>query len=808
MIFLSDLPFAVRSLYRRPGFSAVAAGTLAVGIGATAAIFSVANAVMLRSLPYPDAHELMAVWEDDLADPSSEPGGQISHLNFLDVQAESETFESLAQYTNTNLSVTGLGEAEVVPGGAVTPDFFRVFGAAPILGRTFTEDESRHQGPDAVVVSESFWRTRLGADPGVLGTKLMIHGRPHPIVGVAPAPFDVPSGAELWVPVQNDNDGCGRGCVMFAAVGRLADAATPGRAEVELAAIAGRLRAEYPTENTELELRSTSLHELMVGDVKTAMWVLLGAVGMVLLIACANVANLILVRGGARRTELSVRSALGASRRRIVAQLMAENTVLALVGGAAGILLAGWGIELLVRLAPADLPRLDEVALDATTLLFSLGVVMLTVLIFGLTPALRLAGEGVAEAVRGGGRGGVGERRGHRVRAAVLMVQVTLSMMLLLGAGLMLRSLAQMQSVELGLEPENVALFRLTLPAARYDGPDARVQFMERLDERLEALPGVERAAATVAAPFGPVELVGTFTRADLPEPEPGQAPGADYRVIDADGLDLLGIQVASGRGFRASDRHGAEPVALINEAAARLYFADEEPLGKAINVRIGVGYPETAPRTIVGVVEDFRTQVTGEPSPQMIVPYAQAGASFPQVLVKYSGVSEASVLSAAREELAALDPELPMAQPGTLEALVSAQMAAPRFYLVLLALFAIMAVGLAAVGIYGLVAYLVLHRTREIGMRMALGARVGEVIRMVVWQGVAPALLGLAAGVVGALALGRILAGILYQIEPTDPLTYVVTALLLLLVVVAATAVPALRASRIAPAEALRAER
>ncbi len=807
MKLVPDLRFALRSLYRRPGFSLVAAGTLAVGIGATAAIFSVANAVLLRSLPYPDAHELVAFWEDDLTDPSPEPGGEVSHLNFLDVQAETETLESLAQYTNANLTVTGLGQAEVVAGGVVTPDFFRVFGARPILGRSFTEEESRYQGPDAVVVAESFWRTRLGADPGVLGTTLMIQGRPHPIVGVAPAPFDVPSGAQLWVPVQNNNAGCGRGCVILAAVGRVADASTPAQAEAELAAIADRLRAKYPNENADLALRSTSLRELMVGDVKTALWVLLGAVGMVLLIACANVANLILVRGGGRRAELAVRSALGASRRRIVAQLMTENTVLALAGGAGGVLLAGWGIALLVNLAPADLPRLDEVALDTTTLAFSLGVVALTVLLFGLAPALRLAGEGVAEAVRGGGRGGVGERRGHRVRAIVLAAQVGLSVVLLLGAGLMLRSLARMQSVELGLQPENVAVFRLTLPAARYEGPDERVRFMEQLDERLEGLPGVQGAATTVAVPFGPVSLVGSFVRPDLPEPEPGQAPGADYHVLDADALDVLGIRLASGRGFRGADRHGAEPVALINETAARRYFPGIDPVGMQIRVQISVGYPESAPRTIVGVIEDFRTQVTREPSPQMFVPYAQAGASFPHVVISFDGGSAASVLAAAREELAVLDPELPMAQPGTLDALVSAQTAAPRFYLVLLALFAAMAVGLAAVGIYGLVAYLVVRRTREIGMRIALGARVDEVIRMVIWQGTAPALVGLAGGFVGALALGRIIAGILYQVEPTDPLTYLATGLLLLLVVVAATAVPARRASRIAPAEALRAE-
>ena len=806
MNLISDLRFAFRSLRRRPGFTLVAAGTLAVGVGATAAIFSVANAVLLRSLPYPDSHELVSVWEDDIEDPSPEPGGQVSYLNFLDVRAEATTLESVAEYTTANLTVTGLGQAEVVTGAAVTPDFFQVFGARPVMGRTFTADESRYQGPDAVVVGESFWRTRLGGDPDVLGETIMISGRPHRIVGIAPGGFGFPSDAQLWVPIQNDNEGCGRGCVLYAAVGRVGPGSTLEEARAELEAIGARLRSGHPEENAGLTIRATSLRELVVGDVRTALWVLLGAVGMVLLIACANVANLILVRGGGRRTELAVRAALGASRPRLLGQLMTENAVLALAGGVGGLLLAAWGTSLLLRVAPANLPRMDEVALDGTTLLFSLGVVALTVLIFGLAPALRLADEGVAEAVRGG-RGGVGERRGQRIRSTVLAAQVALSVMLLLGAGLMLRSLVRMQTVELGLEPENVAVFRLSLPGIRYDGPEERIRFMERLEGRLSGIPGVAAVATVVAVPFGPVDLSGGFRRTDLPEPEPGQGPSATYRGIDPDSREVLGLRLAAGRWVEESDRQGAEPVVLINQAAARLYWPGEDPIGKRMDVQISVGYSESEPRTVVGVVEDFRSDVVTEPEPTMLLPYAQTGASFPHVAIRYDGVSAASVLAAAREELASLDPALPMAQATTLRELIDDDMAASRFYMVLLGLFAAMAVALAAVGIYGLVAYLVVQRTREIGMRIALGARVAEVIRMVVWQGVAPALVGIAAGLLGALALGRVLAGILYQVEPTDPITIVGVSLLFLLVVVAATAVPARRASRIPPADALRAE-
>ncbi|HUG42228.1 MAG TPA: ABC transporter permease [Longimicrobiales bacterium] len=804
---LADFRFAIRSLRRRPGFSVVAVGTLAVGIGATTSIFSVANGVLLRSLPYPEAHELVALWEEDLSNPAEVVGNRMSHPNFRDVRAETRTLESVAQYTAANLTVTGLGQAELVPGARVTPDFFRVFGAEPVMGRAFTAEESRYQGSNAVVVGESFWRTRLGGDPNVVGTALMIQGTAHEVVGVAPAGFRYPSDAQLWVPVQNDDEGCGRGCVIFGAVGRLNQGVSLEQAQSELASIAARLRTDHPETNPDLALAATSLRAFVVGEVEAALWILLGAVGMVLLIACANVANLVLVRGGGRRTELAVRAAIGASRPRLVAQLMTENAALAVAAGVLGLLLASWGTSLLLRIAPADLPRLDEIALDGTTLVFALLVVSLTVLIFGLVPALRIADEGLAEAIRRGSRGAVGPRRGHRVRATILGAEVALSVLLLVGAGLMVRSLARMQTVELGIEPDNVAIFRLSLPSARYAGPDERVGFMEQLDERLSGIPGVEKVATTVAVPFGTVTLFGGFNRSELPAPEPGQGPSADYRVLDADAADVLGLRVARGRGFRESDRSGAEPVVLVNETAARRFWPGEDPVGKRMSVQISVGYAESQPRTIIGVIEDFRTSVTGEPAPMMLVPYAQAGASFPHVAIKYDGVTAASVLSAARHELAALDPELPMAQPGTLDQLVARQIAASRFYLVLLSLFAAMAVALAAVGVYGLVAYLVVQRTREIGMRMALGARVEEVIRMVVWQGLGPALTGLAIGLAAALAFGRVLSGLLYQVEPTDPLTIAAISVLLLLVVVAATALPARRASRIPPADALRSE-
>ncbi|MDX1396592.1 MAG: ABC transporter permease [Gemmatimonadota bacterium] len=801
----NDLRFAARSLRRRPGFTLAAAGTLALGIGATTAIFGVANAVLLRSLPYPDAHELTMVWGDDRDEPAPLPGGAMSSPDFGDVQTETETLEAIALYDAGNHTLSSDGSAEVIRGARATRDLFRVFASEPVLGRTFTEEETRFQGPDAVVVSDAFWQSRLGGDPAALGTTLTINGEPHPIVGVAPPAFAFPADAQLWLPLQNNDEGCGRGCGIASAVARLADDVPIDRARAELDQLSALMETENADSNEDLVYRVTPLRDVIVGDVRTSLWVLLGAVGMVLLIACANVANLVLLRGGSRRTELAVRTALGAGRRRLLAQLMTENAALALLGGVGGVLLASWATSGVVRLAPEGLPRLDEIGLDATTAIFAVAIVGLTVLVFGLVPALRISSGGVAESIRRDG--GVGDRAGGRTRAVVLVAEVALSVMLLLGAGLMLRSLARMQTVDLGLTTEDVSVFRLSLPGSRYDGPDARVAFVDRLEERLSAIPGVEGVATGVSLPFGDLSLGGTFLRPDLPEPEPGQAPNPGYRTLDPDAFDVLGLEIVRGRPLLESDRRGARPVALINEAAAERYWPGEDPLGKTMRVLIALGYDETEPRTVVGIVRDFRSEVTRPARPEMYMPRAQTGAGFPHVAIRAPGRPSSEVLAAAREAVSALDPELPIVSPAALDDLVAEHMAAPRFYLVLLSLFAIMAVVLAAVGIYGVVAYMVVQRTPEIGVRVALGARVDHVIRMVVWQGLGPALAGLALGLAGALALGRLISGILFDVAPTDPLTWGLASLLLLGVVAGAAALPARKASRIDPAEALRTE-
>lgn len=805
-VLRQDIRFAMRSLLARRGFTLVSALTLALGIGATTAMFSVVRGVLLKPLPYPESDRLVTVWESSPEDARSFDGGLISHPDFLDVQTSTGVFESFAQVVSTNVTVTSEdGGAELVGGARVTPDFFHVFQAEPILGRAFTAEEDRFNGPAVAVVSEGYWRDRLGGRQDVIGSTLRLSGRTYEIVGVAPAGFDYPNGASIWLPGQNDDEGCGRGCVTRGSVGRLAAGTTIESARAELTGLASRLEADYPQSNTNKTFAIATLRDVTVGDVRPALWILLGAVGMVMLIACANVANLMLVRAQGRSTEIAVRSTLGADAGRILRQLMTESGLLAFIGGMAGVALAVWCIHAVLSLAPENLPRLDEVRLEGVTLGFSILLVAVTALLFGLAPALNLSRVDLAQSLRKGGRGDVSGGRTGLGRSAILVAEVALSVMLLTGAGLMIRSLARMTDIRPGYDPAGVTVFRLSLPSARYSDPQV-VQFVERLQERLAALPGVEEAAVMAAPPLGTASLFGGFERTDLPEPEPGQEPAASYRVASPGALELLRIPIVSGRGFQRSDQEGAQRVVLISQETARRYFPGEDPVGKQIDVQVSAGFAEDVPRTIIGVFGDIRgSSLTAAPRPEMIVPYAQSGASFPNVLLR--GNDPAALLEAARREIQAMDPELPLIRPGTMDEWVSGQLAQPRFYLTLLGMFAFLAVLLAAVGMYGVVAYVVSQRKREIGVRIALGARVQQVVQLVLWQGLRPATFGIIIGVTGAYWATALMRGLLFEIEPQDPATFMLVPATLLLVVVLACAVPAHRATRIPPASALREE-
>lgn len=794
--FFQDLKVAVRSLSRQRTFSIVAVLTLALGVGATTAIFSVVYGILLKPLPYAASDRLVALGQTAKSAPEEPVDGSTSHVNFQDWKRASQTIPQMALYSGGRAVISLAGEADVVRVGAVTPGFFDVFRATPIMGRDFTDDENLPAGPRAVVVSYGFWQERLGGRSDVLTQTVEISGTPWPIVGVAPRGFDFPDSARLWTPVRNNDEQCGRGCVYLNGIGRLADGVSVEAAQQEMTTLADALEREYPDANTGVTVMVQSLHDRTVGNVRLALVVLLCAVAMVLLIACANVANLVLVRGASRQNEVAVRTALGAGRRGLLSYLLTESLVLAVGGGAMGVVLALWGISALKAAAPPNLPRLDDVTFDVTTFGFALSIVVATTILFGLGPSLQLSRVPLLQSL--GQRGTVRAGRSRWTRSALLVAEVGLSLVLLLGAGLLLRSLTALQDTELGFEPEGVSVFMVSLPPARYPGPQV-IATHDQLDEQLRALPGVTDVARISGLPLGPSENVMSFMRLDQPPPAPGRGPVALYRVVDSEYFQTLRIPVLNGRAFEPGDREGAPRAVVISRRMADVFWPGEDPVGRPIQIS------GQEPATVVGVVANVRSQaVARQADPEMYVPHAQTNVRSIMFVVK-SSVDSAQVLSVARDVVRRLDARLPLIFAGSMMALVDEQLAQPRFYLLLLSLFAILAVVLAAVGVYGVVAYVVTQRTREIGLRMALGAQPREVVTLMLWQGLRPAVLGMVVGLAVAAGAGQVMQGLLYEVQPHDPATLVGASIVLLAVVIIACGIPARRASAVAPAEALR---
>jgi putative ABC transport system permease protein len=795
---LQDLKVALRSLGRQRTFSLVAVLTLALGVGATTAIFSVVYGILLKPLPYAASDRLVAVGQTAKSAPSEPVDGSTSPVNFQDWRRQSQTIPQMALYAGGRAVISHAGEADVVRVGSVTPGFFEVFRAVPIIGRDFTDDENLPTGPRAVVVSYGFWQERLGGRSDVLAQSVEISGAPWPIVGVAPRGFDFPNQARLWTPVRNNDEQCGRGCVYLNGIGRLADSVSVETAQHEMALIADALATEFPNANTDVTVMVQSLHDRTVGNVRLALVVLLAAVAMVLLIACANVANLVMVRGASRQSEVAVRTALGAGRRGLLSYLLTENLVLAVGGGVLGVVLAFWGIAVLKAAAPPNLPRLDEVAFDVTTFAFALTIVAATTVLFGLGPSLRLSRVPLVQSL--GPRGAVGAARSRWTRSTLLVAEVGLSLVLLLGAGLLLRSLTALQDTELGFDPDNVTVFTLSLPAARYPAPQV-VTTHERFDEQFQSLPGVSAVARISGLPLGPSENVLSFTRPDQPPPAPGRAPVALYRVVDADYFETLRIRLLAGRVLEPGDREGAPRAVVISRRMADGFWPGEDPIGRPIQIS---GQEQA---TVVGIVANVRSQaVARQTDPEMYVPHAQTNLRTITYVIR-STVDATRVHAAAREVVRRTDARLPLISPSAMSALVDEQLARPRFYLLLLSLFAMLAVALAAVGVYGVVAYVVTQRTREIGLRMALGATPRQVVGLMLWQGLRPAVFGMALGLGAAIAAGRLVQGLLYEVPPHDPMTLISVSTAVLAVVVIACGIPARRASAVAPSDALRAD-
>jgi putative ABC transport system permease protein len=803
-LVVSDLRLAVRGLARTPGFTAVAVTALALGIGANTAMFSVVNGIILKPLPFPEPDRLVMISATDLE--SGSTGGSMSQPDVRDIQSDSRTVVAAAGFSTSMVTLSGGDEPTLIRAARVTDGLLHVIQSPPILGRDILVEENVPNGPHVVVISSAVWQEQFGGDPQVVGRRLEINEAMYEIVGVAPAGVDFPSGAQLWIPRYLNTEGCGRDCHFYSVIGRLAPDATLASARSELATLAARLEEAYPESNYRKGFGVQLLTETVYGDVRSGLLILLGSVGLVLLIACANVANLLLVRGAARGGEMAVRAALGASRGRLVSQLLSEAFLLALLGGGLGVGLAKLSLPLLVNLAPSTLPRTDEIALDGTVLSFAAGAVLLVTLVFGLIPALRVSGVSISGTLGRTGRGGPGSHTQDRSRSALLAAEVALSLLLLTGTGLLLKSFSEMSAVRLGFDKDDVVEFTLSLPDARYGEVEQQVRFYQDLEQRLQMLPQVESVGSAFGSAMGRVLINTSTVLLDRPAPIPGREEVNLVRIVTPGYLKTLRVPLVRGRMFERADNQDAQRVAIVSQSFAEKYFEDGNPIGTQVDVGMSMGMEETS-RTIVGVVGDIRSRrLTREAEPEVYVPHAQMAGQYMTVVARMAPGTR-NAMAIITREVRDVDPKLALRDVEMLEDAVNRSVGPATFYLMLLALFAGIAVALAVVGLYGVVSYLVSRRTREIGIRIALGAKATDVVRLVLAQGARPVGIGVVLGLLGSYWGTRVLASLLYNVSPQDISTLVVTTLVLLGVASLAILLPARRASKVAPTEALRAE-
>ncbi|MEJ7809495.1 MAG: ABC transporter permease [Gemmatimonadaceae bacterium] len=799
-----DLRYAARQLRRSPGFTAVAILLLALGIGATSAIFSVVSALLLRPLPYAHPEQLAMLAEYSARDESAKDGMTTSYANFLDWHAQATSFEGMAVVQEWSPSLSGNGEPERIKAALVYPEMFRVFDARPMLGRGFLPEEAAEGSEIRVVLSHGFWQRRFGGDRAIVGKTIILNARARTVVGVLPAGFRAPPplDGDLWGNLPFDpSDDC-RTCRHLRVFARVKPTVPPARVRAELGAIAARLEAAYPKENAFTRIAFVPLRERVVGRLREPLWLLLGAASLVLLIACANLSNLLIARGVARAREFAIRTALGANRARAVRQLLTESVLLAAVGGAAGLALALLTTRWLAAVGPQAV-RAGEVGVDWRVIAFSAALTLVTGLAFGMVPALKAATTDVHEFLKEGARGST-SGGGARLRGALVVSQLAIALTLLVGASLLIKSFARLQRVDPGLRPAGVLTLTISLPSASYPTPESRSAFFTRLIERAEALPGVRSAAATTNIPLsGNMDRVGfgvegqTYTSdADMPT--------AERYIVTPGYFATLGIALKSGRLLTPDDRVGRAHVMVVDDALERQLWPGESAVGKRIR---GAAGGDSIVSTVVGVVGHVRHYgLEVESGGQLYVPFLARPSSYSNVLVRTAG-DPLALASAVRREVRALDPNLPIFDVTSMEQFLDASVAGRRFIMGLLGAFAGVAIVMAAVGLYGVVAYAVSQRTREIGLRMALGAQRSDVTRMVVREGVVLTAVGVAVGLAAATASTRLMASLLYGVSATDPLVMAGVPALLFAVALLATWLPARRAARVDPMVALRSE-
>ena len=798
---LQDFRYALRTLAKSPGFTAVVVLTLALGIGANTAIFSVVNGVLLTSLPYKDPSRLVVVWESK----GTASHNVVNPANYMDWHDRATSFSGLALLSWTGITFTG-DQVEEVQGRSVTPDFFGVVGATPLLGRTFNAEESRPNSPRVIVLSEALWRRRFGADRAIVGRAVPVAGGTARAVGVMPASFrPMPLGHEqYWEPMRLDWSNRAFTGRYAMALGRLKDGVTVERAQTEMSRIARQLESDNPDFDTGWGATVVPLMEQVVGGSRRTILIVLGAVSLVLLIACANVANLMLARAASRERELAVRAALGAPRWRLVRQALVESVMLALAGGAAGVLLASWGVHLLVRAAPPEVPRIADIRLDLTVLAVTALVSMAAGVLFGLPAALSRSDAAIQDLHAATTRTTAGVPA-VRLRGALVIAQMSLAIVLLVGAGLLVRSLRRLIAVDPGFDPVNLSAVTITLPPPAYPDSLRRVAFYERLLERVRTMPGVQSAGIISWLPMTPSNASTTLTVVGRPEPAPGQASAAAIRLVDPGYFAAMRIPLKRGRSLAPSDRIGSAPVAVISEAMARKLWPGEDPIGQHVKVE---WWHPTASVEIVGVVADSRHDgLDAEFAPTLFYPFAQESRQIRMSLVLRSTLPPATLTRMVRAAVSEMDKDVPVADAVTMYHHIAEMMADRRYPAFVLGLFAALALALAAVGIYGVLSYTVGQRTREIGVRVALGARPADVLRTVLGGGLRLTLIGVALGGMAAGLAAGALGKLLYGVQPLDPVTFAIVPLVLVGVALLAMAAPARRATRVDPMVALRYE-
>ena len=805
---LKDVRYALRMLWKQPGFTAVALLAIALGVGANTTMFSTVDVLLLRPFSFHEPERVFLVWERN--EQSGFNRGSVAPANFYDLRAQTTTLADLSAYRDAAFNMSEGERPERVEGSAVTASLFRAVGGSAAVGRLFTEEEEQWGRDRVVVISHGLWQRRFGGDPKIIDRQITLDGQSHTVVGVMRPKFNFPpNSGDIWKPLSFDAEQQrDRGSHFLRVLGRLKEGVTPERAEAELQTIGRQLEQQYPATNAGRDFRPESIITNYTRGPRPFLLVLLGAVGFVLLLACANVANLLLVRGAARQKEIAIRMAMGAGRFRLVRQLLTESVVLAVVGGALGVVFAVWGVALCAQAMPQSfarfIPGWENMGVNPRALLFTLGVSVATGLVFGLAPALQATRLNFNESLKEGGRTSGAHAR-NRLRSLLVVAEITLSLVLLVGAGLMIRSFVELARVEPGFDPTNVVVMDLALAGDKYKEPPTRVEFYRQLVGRLAALPGVRKVGAASLIPLTRYNNSSAFTVEGRPPLPAGQETHAQWRSTSPSYLEAMNIPLRRGRYLTERDnREDAPRAVVVNEAMARKFFAGEEPLGRRLD--FGDGAKEGL-WEIVGVVGDVRHEGLDEvPEPEVYVAHAKSPARSMTVVLR-SGNDPTQFVAAAQTELRALDAEQPLFNVRTMDRAVREDIAPQKLATWMMGVFAVIALALAAIGLYAVMSYSVTQRTREIGIRMALGAQRSDVLRLVVGQGMILTFVGLAIGLGASLLLTRGMSKVLYGVSATDPLTFAGISLLLAVIALAANYFPARRATKVDPMDALRYE-